>query len=162
MWVSSRITRVPVLAGDGFQRPTELEHRIAKTFRRDGSWSGRLRDHQHLNRLAGFKWKSLQNDFPMLPDGSLSPLCFHVISIEDSRSRDPTFGGPVSVLRSMIGMSYARRVLGRHADLSFLILVFLGGALSEWPTILREPRPTFQLPHPRLWPVRLVRRRKVF
>ena len=65
---------VPVLAGNRLERITELEYRISQASvpRRGRSWG--LRDHQHFNRLAGFKWQSIQNQFAMLVDRSLSPV----------------------------------------------------------------------------------------
>jgi hypothetical protein len=61
----------------------ELENRTLKA---SASGRGRccgFRNHQHVNRLAGCKWEALQDEFAMLTDSGLSPVCFHDLSIED-------------------------------------------------------------------------------
>ena len=78
---------VPVLAGNRLQRLTELENRISKASAGGRRRSRGLRDHQHFNRLAGLKWKAIQNEFAMLADCSLSPVCLHALSIEDGAFR---------------------------------------------------------------------------
>src|ERR1039457_2149253 len=69
------------------QRLTELENRISKASAGGRRRSRGLRNHQHFNRLAGLKWKAIQNEFAMLADCSLSPVCLHALSIEDGAFR---------------------------------------------------------------------------
>ena len=68
----------------------ELENRIAKASGRSCGWSGGFRDHQHINWLAGFKRKAIQDEFAMVSDSGLSPVCFHALSIEDPATRRVT------------------------------------------------------------------------
>ena len=62
----------------------ELKNRIAKASVCGERWSSRLRHHQHFDWLARFKWQPVQNELAMVTDSSLSPVCFHALSIEDS------------------------------------------------------------------------------
>jgi len=59
----------------------ELKNRISKASAPGRGRPCGFRDHQHFNRLAGFKWQPLQNDFAMLTGSSLSPVCLHAFSI---------------------------------------------------------------------------------
>ena len=74
---------VPVLAGNRLQRIMELENRVSKAALLNRRRPRNFRDHQHFNPLAGLKWEAFQNEFAMLTDCSLSPVCFHAFSIED-------------------------------------------------------------------------------
>jgi hypothetical protein len=61
----------------------ELENRVTKAPAPSRRRPRGFRDHQHFNRLAGLKWNGLQNEFAMLTDCSLRPVCLHALSIED-------------------------------------------------------------------------------
>ena len=84
MWVSAEsLQGVPVLAGNRLQRRMELENRVSKASAPSRRRPRGFRDHQHFNRLAGLKWNGLQNEFAVLTDCSLRPVCLHALSIED-------------------------------------------------------------------------------
>jgi hypothetical protein len=74
---------VPVLAGNRLQRIMELENRISKAAPPNRRCPCGFQDHQHFNPLAGHKWEVFQNEFAMLTDCSLCPVCLHAFSIED-------------------------------------------------------------------------------
>jgi hypothetical protein len=61
---------------------TELENRISKAPARGRRRSRGFRDDQYFNRLDRLKWETLQNEFAMLTDCSLSPVCLHALGIE--------------------------------------------------------------------------------
>jgi len=93
MWVSSRITvgrpsprRQPAQTAhgtrkpnlEGFGPPAAVDPAVFETTNTSTGW-------------PGAKWETLQNDFAMLADCSLSPLCLHALIIEDwSRDVDAT------------------------------------------------------------------------
>ena len=75
----------------------EFEDRISKASAPGRGRSRGFRDHQHFNWLARFKWQPLQNEFAMLPDRSLSPVCLHAPSIEDLAARCAARASPTSL-----------------------------------------------------------------
>jgi hypothetical protein len=74
---------VPVLACNRLQRIMELQDRLSKALAPGRRRSGGLREHQHFNRLAGIKREALQDEFAMLTNRSVSPVCLHALIIND-------------------------------------------------------------------------------
>jgi hypothetical protein len=86
-WSAPRSRRspwgVPVIPGDRFKRLRIIENRISETTISGYLCPRTLSHHQHFYGLACVEWKPFQNEFPMVADGRLTPMCSHALSILD-------------------------------------------------------------------------------